>query len=284
MMRIDTAYRVLAKRFEAAGLETASLDARLLVCAAAGCDWETLVGRPETRLDAEAEARLAAMAERRLGHEPVSRILGHREFWGLPFSVTPDVLDPRADTETLIDLALDLARVRADGWPRRILDLGTGSGCLVAALLHEFDKAVGVGIDASARALRVAQANCASLGLTGRVTLQSGNWLEGIEARFDLIVSNPPYIPSADIDGLPTDVRSFDPRSALDGGQDGLDAYRAIARNAKQALEPQGVVLVEVGIDQADAVRQLFADQGFGALGARADLGGIERALAFAAV
>lgn len=223
----DHAARMLGWRLKQAGLPTPELDARLLVRGATGASEIEMIREPGAFISPEEEALLGAYEHRRLAGEPVSRILGRREFWGLDFAVTPAVLDPRADSETLVAAALDLLRgVEAP----RILDLGTGSGCLLLALLAERPDALGVGVDISAAALDVARANAVALGLAARAGFVAADWTAGVDGVFDLVVSNPPYIVSAGIAALDAGVRDHDPRLALDGGADGLDAYRALAR------------------------------------------------------
>ena len=207
-------------------------------------------------------------------------ILGEREFWGLPFKVSPAVLVPRPDSETLIEAALALMPVRTEPW--RILDLGVGSGCLLLTLLREFPNARGVGVDASADALEVAQANADALGVGPRTTLVGGDWrrpawAEQLGGPFDLVISNPPYIEAAAIEGLMPDVARFEPRLALDGGPDGLVAYRAIAAAAAGLVVPGGRVLVEAGDGQAVEISTLFASAGFAVDASWRDLGGIDR-------
>jgi len=210
-------------------------------------------------------------------------ILGEREFWGLTFKVTPAVLVPRPDSETLIEAALELLPDRTRRW--RILDLGVGSGCLLLTLLREFPEAIGVGIDASPEALAVARDNAQSLGVAGRVTLVEDNWRqpgwpERLAGPFDLVVSNPPYIEAAAIDGLMPEVAHFEPRLALDGGPDGLDAYRAIAAAAPKLVTRGGWLAVEVGEGQSPEIAGLFAVAGLASKAPWRDLGGIERVVA----
>jgi release factor glutamine methyltransferase len=222
-------------------------------------------------------ARFASFTQRRRKSEPVSRILGNREFYGRSFQVTPDVLDPRADTETLIGAVLGL---NGKG-PLRILDLGTGSGAIAVTLLAELPEATAVASDLSAAALSVAKGNAEALGVAGRVSFVQTNWLEGIDGRFDLIVSNPPYVPLGDIAGLAPDVREFDPPRALDGGPDGLEAYRRIAGDAGGHLAPKGHVILEIGAGQENAVNNLLKAQGFVRESRHFDLSGHVRCLVF---
>ena len=237
-----------------AGIVGAAGDARLLVEAAAGCSRRDLVAEPGRRLTADGAARLAAMLTRRRAREPVSRILGSRGFYGRDFVITPDVLDPRPETETLIDTALSIAA--REGWttsPIRILDIGTGSGCLLVTLLAELPQATGLGTDVSAEALAVAETNARRHGVADRAKWRRARSLAGIDGRFDLVVSNPPYIPSGDIGQLAPEVRLYDPRTALDGGSDGLAVYREIFGGIQDRVGP-GSILVEVGAGQARSV------------------------------
>jgi release factor glutamine methyltransferase len=277
---VRSAQRSLA----AAGVEDAGRDARLLVAAAAGVDTADIIARPERALPADAQTRLRAMVARRCAREPVSRILGVREFYGRPFALSPATLDPRPDSETLIGAALDMATPA--GWrerPIRILDIGTGSGCLLLTLLAELPLATGVGTDIAASALEVAAVNAASLGLAARVSFALADMLDGIDGPFDLVVSNPPYIPSAHIAGLSAEVRRYDPRGALDGGEDGLDFYRRIIAGLPRV--GVGCVIFEVGAGQADDValllEQAFVKTRQAQLSRHADLGGHTRCVAF---
>ncbi len=275
----DTVRRLIAEArrgFEAAGIETAALDARLLLQYAAGLAHEEIVAEPD-RVVGEAEAaRFRELAARRVSREPVSRILGEREFHGRGFAVTPAVLDPRPDTETLIDAAL--ARRPA---PRRLLDLGTGSGAIIVTLLAEWPDATGVATDLSAAALEVAERNAGRHKVNRRVAFVHGNWFEGVTGRFDLILSNPPYIPLGEIAELAADVREFDPRRALDGGPDGLEAFRRIAAGVGGHLAPHGLVLVEIGAGQSAAVEAIFQASGLTCQGRARDLAGHVRCLTF---
>ena len=271
----------LGKRLAAAGIASPALDARLLLLAATGLTHEALIGAPE-RLLGESEARrLDGLAGRRLAREPVSRIFGEREFYGRPFAIGPASLDPRADTETLVERALRFV----DTQPApAILDLGTGSGAILMTLLAELPGARGTGTDVSEAALDVARANARRHGVDGRAQFVAADWCDGVTGRFDLIVSNPPYIPSGDISGLEPEVRDHDPVVALDGGTDGLDAYRAIATGAQACLSPGGLLALEIGAGQRDAVDRLFAAHGWRPAPAEAtspDLSGRIRVLAF---
>ena len=236
------------------------------------------MAEPDLVVPPDVAARFSSFTQRRLKFEPVSRILGSREFYGRSFRVTPDVLDPRADTETLIEAVLALAR---DQGPIRILDLGTGSGAIAVTLLAELPGATVVASDLSAAALRVAKGNAEGLGVAGRASFVQANWFEGVDGRFDLIVSNPPYVPLGDISGLAPDVREFDPPRALDGGPDGLEAYRRIAGGAGGHLAPKGHIILEIGAEQENAVNNLFKGQGFARESRHFDLSRHVRCLVF---
>lgn len=267
-----------SEKLAAGGIETAVLDARLLFQTASGLRHEDIVAEPEMDVSPEVAGRFLSLIKRRCKFEPVSRILGTREFYGRSFRVTPDVLDPRADTETLIGAALGLVKGKA---PLRILDLGTGSGVIVVTLLAELPGATAIASDLSAAALAVAKGNAEALGVAGRASFVQANWFEGIDGRFDLIVSNPPYIPLGDIAGLAPDVREFDPARALDGGPDGLEAYRRLAGGAGSHLAPQGHVVLEIGAGQKNAVNNLFRAEGFDRESRHFDLSGHVRCLVF---
>ena len=274
-MGVEAARRALARAFAERAGEEAGLDARLLIEAATGMTHAAMIAAPQRPLGSSA-ARLAEMAARRLVGEPISRILGRREFWSMNFTVTPDTLDPRPDTETLIEAAVDLFKARRQE-PLRIVDFGTGTGAILAALLKEFPNARGVGVDLSAAAAQVARANLARLGFDARAQVVVSDWDAALEGEFDLIASNPPYIPAADIAGLAQEVREHDPRLALEGGVDGLDAYRRLAMVAARRLAPGGLALFEVGVGQAEAVAALCRSAGLEPAPARMDLAGIAR-------
>lgn len=286
-MSVSDAVRAIAVRLAEAGIDSGRLDARLLVEAATGSTQERLVLEPARPLREAEVARLIEMVRRRVEREPVARILGERTFYGRRFVVTPDTLDPRPDTEALVDLALAIAG--DEGWRERsieILDIGTGTGCVLLTLLAEMAQARGLGTDLSAAALAVARRNAALLGLAERVRWQEMRSLDGLTGRFDLVVSNPPYIPTGDIAGLERDVRYYDPLQALDGGADGLDVYREVVGGSARPEFASGTwFAVEIGAGQATAVIDLV-EQHCGAAVARAhrtgvDLGGHTRCVAW---
>ena len=246
---LTEAFASLTDSFRRCGIEDARREARLTVGAACGVSPVAMIAEPEQTLGAAAR-KLADFAARRAAGEPLSRIVGSREFWGLALTISPDVLDPRPETETLVELAVAMFRDRRMD-ALRILDLGVGSGALLCALLAEFANARGIGVDISAPAARVARRQHEACGLTRRAEIRVADWTNDLVGPFDLIVSNPPYVRSADIEGLSREVRDFDPRLALDGGSDGLDAYRAIVPKSAPLLVAGGWLLLEIGAGQA---------------------------------
>jgi release factor glutamine methyltransferase len=268
-----TALAVLAEAF--AGVVDAPAREAALVLRAAGLKPTDLIAEPDAPLGAAA-ADAQRYAARRAAGEPLSRIAGEREFWGLTFALSPETLDPRPETETIVEAALAAFAARR-GEALRVIEFGVGSGALLAALLTELPAAHGLGVDLSPGAAAQARANLESLGLVARSEIRVGDWGDGLEGPFDLIVANPPYIPSGDIAGLAREVRDHDPRLALDGGADGLDAYRALAPEIARLLAPTGRFFLEVGAGQAQAVAGLAAAAGLVDLATHRDLAGIER-------
>ncbi|MDP2373031.1 peptide chain release factor N(5)-glutamine methyltransferase [Reyranella sp.] len=276
----DALLRDAAVALTAAGIDNARFEARLLLAHAGSVTVEWLIAHGGEVAPPAAVEALRALTARRVRREPMAYVVGEREFWGLPFKVSPDVLVPRPDSETLIEAALALMPGRTEPW--RIVDLGVGSGCLLLTLLREFPNARGVGMDASAAALTMAATNAEALGVDARASLVGGDWrqpgwAERLGGPFDLLVANPPYIETAAIDGLMPDVARFEPRLALDGGGDGLSAYRAIAGSAAGLVVPGGRVLIEAGEGQATGISTLFASAGFSVGSPLKDLGGIDR-------
>jgi release factor glutamine methyltransferase len=259
-------------------VESPAIDARLLLEAAAPVSRADILADPHRVLDAEAFARFDAFVARREAREPVSQILGRKGFWTLMLNVSPGVLTPRPETESLLDVVLPAFP------PERafsVLDLGVGSGAILLSILAERPKAKGLGVDVSEEALAVARDNAANLGLERRLALLRGDWTSGLgDASFDLVVANPPYIPTAEIETLAPEVRDHDPRLALDGGADGLDAYRRLAPEILRVLRPNGRFAVEIGPGQADAVKGLFAEAGARDLASHRDLGNRDRVVA----
>ncbi|MEQ8402438.1 MAG: peptide chain release factor N(5)-glutamine methyltransferase [Roseitalea porphyridii] len=269
-----------SRRFAAAGVEEPRRDARLLVCRLLGGGPELLLGHPDRVLDATEAARIETAVVRRAAREPVSRILGQREFWSLSFTLNSETLDPRPDSETLVEAVLAALADRKA--PLRLLDLGSGSGCLLLALLSELPQASGVGIDISAAALLIAEENARQLNLQDRAVFRERSWdggLVGDDGFWDVIVSNPPYIATAEIAGLAPEVAGYDPPAALDGGPDGLAAYRRLIPAAAAVLAPEGLVALEIGHGQAEAVEGLLKAAGLLPQRRAADLSGNERCL-----
>ena len=266
-------------RLDIAGVAEAGLDARLLLQAACGLSRTDLFMAGATELTTEQLFLFEHLLARRERREPVGRILGQREFWGLPFRLGPATLEPRPDSETLIEQVLALRPERSAAL--RLADLGTGTGCLLAALLSEYPAAHGVAVDASAEAAEVARANFAALGLAARAAVAVGSWLDGVEGPFDVIISNPPYIVRAVLADLAPEVTDHDPLLALDGGADGLTAYRALIPQAADKLRAGGLLVLELGLGQATPVQALAEAAGLKHLETRRDLGGIARAAAF---
>ncbi len=260
---------------QAAGIDSPVIDARLLVEAASGASRTDIISDPHRSLDESQRSTLDGFLERRARREPISHILGVKGFWKIMLRVTPDVLTPRPDSETLLDAVLPLFSESARF---KVLDLGVGSGAILLAILAERPAAVGLGVDVSEEALAVARENAANLGLAGRAALLRTDWTAGLEpASFDLVVSNPPYIATAEIDGLDPEVRDHEPRLALDGGADGLDAYRALAPAIFAVLKPGGWFAVEIGLGQRDAVESLFRAAGAIEMRIVQDLGARDR-------
>lgn len=274
---IGDAVAAAAARLAAAGIAEARREARLLASLALAVEPALVLGYPERQIAESARQRLMALVARRAAHEPLSRLRGRREFWSLDFGLTAETLDPRPDSETLIESALEWMADRDAAW--RIVDFGTGTGCLLLALLSELPNAYGIGIDILPGAARAARANAAALGLAGRAGFLAGSWDAAICGPVDVILANPPYISSAAIAGLAPEVARWEPRRALDGGPDGLAAYRALAPAARRLLAPSGVGLVEVGAGQAAAVAGLMEAAGLAVAVVRCDLAGIERCL-----
>jgi release factor glutamine methyltransferase len=263
-------------RLRAAGVEDAEREVRLLLAYALGRAGDTLAGVP-----AVMPPGFAALVARRVRREPLAFIVGRREFWSLPFAVSPATLIPRPESETLIEAALAAFPDRDK--VRRALDLGTGTGCLVLALLTEFPTAFGIGVDRVAEAAALARGNAVRLGLDGRALFVVGDWTDAVEGRFDLVVANPPYIERAALPGLMPEVALFEPASALDGGADGLEAYRRILPDLPRLLGPGGRAILEVGAGTAEGVARLARAAGLTVIEVRQDLAGIPRALALAA-
>jgi release factor glutamine methyltransferase len=267
----------IAATLGAAGIENARSEAWLLLAAATGRERVALIADAPETLTAEEQARLEEVVRRRRAREPLAYILGEKEFWSLPFEVGPAVLIPRPESETVVEAVLGQLPERDR--PLRVLDLGVGSGCLLLALLSELPHATGLGVDDSTPALELARRNAERLGLAARADFLQGHWGEGLRERFDLIVSNPPYVAERDWDALQPEIREFEPKAALVAGPDGLAAYRALAPECARLLAQGGVCALEIGFAQGDAVAALLAAQGLIVTERARDLGGIERCL-----
>ena len=267
-----------AARLSAAGVDDARRDARLLLAAAMKLDQAALVARDDQPVAEDVAQRFLAHVARRAAREPVSRILGRRGFWTLELALTPDTLDPRPDSETLVEAAVAHLAGRRDE-ALRLLDLGTGSGCLLLALLAELPRALGVGVDRAEGAAAAARANATAAGLAGRAHFVVGDWTRPLAGSFDLVVANPPYIRRDALEGLMPEVARYDPVLALDGGPDGLDCYRAILPNLPRLLAPGAAVAFEIGAGQGDAVATLLAQTHLRVQQRRSDLAGVERCI-----
>ncbi len=275
MTSLVQAWTAARDRLKAAGLESPVMDARLLVQAAAGAERADILNDPHRALANDQTDTLDAYLARRERREPISHILGAKGFWNIMLKVTADVLTPRPETELLVDAALKAFDERT---AFTVLDLGVGSGAILLAILAERPAARGLGVDVSEEALAVARENAANLGLAGRTVLLRGDWTSGLDdAGFDLVVSNPPYVRSEDIAGLEPEVRDWEPRLALDGGPDGLAAYRLLSQEIPRVLKPGGRFLVEIGHDQGAAVRELFIAAGAEGVEVVKDLAGLDR-------
>ena len=266
----------VAARLAAAGIEDARSEAWLLLAAASGRARAALMAGSDSLSSAQ-EARLDALVRRRCAREPVAYVLGEKEFWSLRFEVGPAVLIPRPETETVVEAVL--AQLPDRERRLRLLDLGVGSGCLLLALLSELPRATGFGIDDSSAALAVARRNAHRLGLAARASFRQGRWGEGVADRFDVVVSNPPYVAESEWAALQPEIREFEPRAALVAGPDGLASYRALAPDCARLLAQDGLCALEIGFGQGDAVAALLAAHGLVVVERLRDLAGIERCL-----
>ena len=273
---IGALQQAATQRLAAKGSDSPRLDARVLLAHALGAAGR-LYGREDDSVGSEERARFAAFLARRMGGEPVSRILGFREFWSLEFTLSPATLDPRPDSETLIDILLEQRPDRGRAY--RILDLGTGTGCLLLAALTEFPNAEGVGVDIEAGCIEIARLNAEKLGLSSRARMIRSRWSENVDGPFDIVLSNPPYIRTSDIANLQPEVKEYDPMQALDGGPDGLDAYRNIAEFLPCILRKDGIAVLECGMDQGPEVFRIMEECGLLVDRVRKDLAGIDRCI-----
>jgi release factor glutamine methyltransferase len=263
--------------FKAVGFESPAMEARALAAGVLGLSREQMLADPKRGVAPEDARRFADAVDRRAAHEPLARITGKKEFWSLDLCVGPDTLIPRPETETVVETVL--AYTDDPGGDLSILDLGTGSGCLLLALLVEYPNATGIGVDCAAPALEVAKANAAGLGVSPRAQFVVGDWGAGLSGPFDIVVCNPPYVAEGARASLMTEVRDFEPPRALFAGADGLGAYRHVVPQIANLLAPRGLAVIELGVGQQDAVAGMLADQGLVAGPVRADLAGIPRAL-----
>lgn len=275
MMAKDDLLREASQALEQAGIEDARREARLLLCWATGRDLGGLLSLDG--VDISQQLRFAEALMRRLDREPLAFITGETGFWTLDLETGRDTLIPRADSEALIEALLDVRPDREA--PLSILDLGTGTGCLLLATLSEYPQATGVGVDLSPQAATLARRNSVRTGLEERSVFLAGSWAEALNARFDVVLSNPPYIETGDLSGLMPEVVHYEPARALDGGADGLEAYRVLCAALPGLLVPGGHAILEMGIGQIDAVSALGVQNGLQDVGHRKDLGGVERAL-----
>ena len=271
------AWDAATRRLAAAGVSSPRLDARLLIQRALRIDAARMLASPHDLLGDPERRRLDRLVDRRARREPISQILGEKEFWSLPFRVTADTLAPRPESETVIEAALAWAGDRST--PLKVLDLGTGTGCLLLALLFECENAYGLGVDLSAGAITVARGNACRLGMETRAAFVLGDWGAAVEGTFDIVLSNPPYIASGALETLPPEVATFEPRLALDGGADGLHAYRILAPQLPLLLSEAGAAFVEVGDGQAGDVTRIMEDGSLSVTAVRADLSDTGRCL-----
>jgi release factor glutamine methyltransferase len=269
------ALRLAVLELQRAEIASASLDARVLLQHVLGVSREQLLADDRLVITPQQEAAYQEMIAKRVKRQPVSQLVGRREFWGITFRVTGDTLDPRPDSETVIEAVLKKMKDREA--PYRILDLGTGTGCLLLALLSEYPNATGVGVDISEQALEVAQQNMSLLGMVNRARFLRSRWADEVEGEFDIIVSNPPYIPTQIIPTLAAEVREYEPHLALDGGEDGFDCYRAIMRQVPKFLAAEGVAAFEVGIGQQRELTAIAEAEAMQVAGIKEDMAGIPR-------
>ncbi len=276
-LRIREAIDDWRKKFEVAGIESAALDARLLALHVTDLSYADFIANSDLSLNDTQQQRLRKLGEQRLTHKPIAHLLGEREFWSLPFVVNEATLVPRPDSETLIEAALVQLSDRTASY--QVLDLGTGSGCLLLALLHELPNARGIGVDRSFAALEIATTNAVRLGLRDRADFVLGDWGQSISEAFDLVLCNPPYIPDGDRAQLPVEVRDFEPETALLGGEDGLNPLREFAPHLRGLLSPKGFYIMECGEGQALLATKILEEAGLRIVEIRRDLALIERAI-----
>ncbi len=276
-LNLGTLYASLRNELTLSGIESASLESRILLAHSLNISDSVITGYPETLIDFECLKIIESNIKRRVRGEPISYIVGSREFWSLSFDVTPDTLIPRHESELLINIALQNIKDRK--LPLSILDLGTGSGCLLLSLLSELPFATGIGIDISQPALNVAIINAKNLNLSSRVSFQNGDWFEGLEGKFDLILSNPPYIETNKIPYLETKIKDYEPVLALNGGNDGLEHYHKIGQDCIKRIAPSGFVLLEIGSSQAEDVSAILSKNGLSEIKLYKDLSNLDRCI-----
>lgn len=271
------ALRFAVLRLQQERIESASLDGRILLEHVLGVSREQLLFSLDLAMTSAQYARLEILVEKRAQRQPIAQLIGKREFWGMNFVVSENTLDPRPDSETLIEYALERVSNRADAL--RVLDLGTGTGCLLLSLLSELPAAKGVGVDYCDRALLVAKENAMALGLAARTQFMRGDWCDGLEGEFDIILANPPYIPTNVIPMLENEVSKFEPMLALDGGEDGFSCYRKIIKDLSLVMAKNGFVVFELGMGQRHGLEEIAATHGLETVGIRQDLSGITRCI-----
>jgi release factor glutamine methyltransferase len=274
---LASAYKYLTRELTVSEIENPQLEARILLAFAARVEQTRVIGYPEDKLDNTVIRNLEKIIARRKTGEPIAYITGVKEFWSLNFNVTPETLIPRPDSETIVQSVLDTITNHMDRLS--ILDLGTGSGCLLLALLSELPNAKGVGIDISPATCKIAKKNAKELGLNNRAKFYQGNWMEGILDQFDIIVTNPPYIAEPDIKLLDRETQLFEPHLALSGGPDGVSAYRLIAKGSIARLKTAGILVVEIGINQAQSIKNIFIENGLEIIKTQRDFSNIERCI-----
>jgi release factor glutamine methyltransferase len=274
---LGSVYRYLIRELSLSKIENPQLEARILLAFASGVKQTRIIGYPEDKLDNSIISNLEKIMARRKTGEPIAYITGVKEFWSLNFNVTKETLIPRPDSETIVQSVLDTITNHMDRIS--ILDLGTGSGCLLLALLSELPKAIGVGIDISSTSCKIAKKNAKELGLNNRAKFYQGNWMEGIHDQFDIIVTNPPYVAESDMEFLDREIRLFEPHLALSGGPDGVAAYRLIAKESITRLKTAGILVVEIGINQAQSIRDIFVQNGLKIIKTQRDFSNIDRCI-----
>jgi len=278
MLPVGKTQESVSRKLRAAGIESYHLDSRILVAHTMGILPEKLVYKGDLMVSDEEASVLAGFVLRRLEREPVAKIIGYREFWSLSFDVTCHTLDPRPATETLVQASLDHLKCLRSIAPL-VLDLGTGSGCVLISILKECEGALGVGVDLSVDALQIAAGNAKKHGVANRCSFVAGNWGEAIGVKFDMVVSNPPYIAHKEMRLLEAEVANYDPHLALFGGMDGLDSYRSIASDLRRLLRGDGVLVLEIGAYQRESVTRILESEEFKVLNVIPDIEGLDRCL-----